>query len=591
MATMETILKKTTVKVMVGKKYQSGTFFKITEYPEYIFLTTSWHGIYGNNIHNKDSVLQSDITIHYKIEKDTVNVPSCNAKNAILEEDAENDIIVLIFDKAELSKQLGKRTLSFEPFKICKLNDIPFDAPCRFRGYPKAFEGEKYDTFKANFQARDPYKKTLEFTIDDSLYDYDKEPHELLQGISGSGIFTEIEGDIQFVGIVKRGKNKQFSFKRAEGVSIEVILDKVYDKLYQIKQEKLEEEFSKLVVKNICSQEFADLKVVFDKALKEDNFQKAEQKLHEIKIYHREAKNEINGIQLTQFQIPDSQTNALEQEQNEINFLDDFFSLLNLSATTDYTKGNRAISDNLVKKLRGNDNIDTILAGDKIKEVIDAIDTKIGKGEAIQKAQKEIKNKRLKQALSKAKIKFRKILFSLLVISVFVVIYKYEKYADNEEDKQYQKYIKLAEIYSDDSIYAYQFAIQCYEQAYQVKPENSDKNLLKNLKDKYEQLVKNQIDSIKNPNYGYLTFRFINLTQNKKRRIFYIKNSKTTRFGCIETNKDNGNIEMITPAIFDKMEFNNEKKPVGMLKINNKEYKFEVDTNGNYLNYWEVDLK
>ncbi|MBS1529136.1 MAG: hypothetical protein JSU01_02410, partial [Bacteroidetes bacterium] len=195
--TTENILKQVVVRIQCNGEKGSG----VIHFPENnlgsVYVITAKHCLLGKKFDR--SFVNSDIKIDkiYNQTRDTFSEYRCTDDDKIVLTDNEDDVALIIIQKASLLEKTG----NYLDFKLIDKNQDKL--PVHFRGFPHFTENETDRPFDARF-VEEIKSHTQKFQLDSlsKMDSYYSPSSTNMAGTSGSGLFVIRENAPFLIGIL-----------------------------------------------------------------------------------------------------------------------------------------------------------------------------------------------------------------------------------------------------------------------------------------------------------------------------------------------------------------------------------------------------
>ncbi|GEM_PF-6385358 len=536
----------------------SGCLFK---YPnqdsKFVVLVTAKHCIYGKD--DEVPIDSLNITVTYQRGEKTFSEFKIKEPPLIIEK--RRDIAFYIFKESELCKNLKIKQLKLHGFEVIKRKPTEIDSICFFRGYPYIADNNAI-TLKGEYRSG---KYRNKFTIESpSLRGKDKD----IDGMSGCGVFMEIRDNTFLIGIVV----EQDRFSNVHCIS----LASVYSNL------AFKEHFKKIENQAIFDSLYTDYqgcKYAIEEAIKKDIdlcflLPEAEQVLYKVQNF------DINNLDNSQ-QIEVK----ISHETYYFRYLQYYCKLKRDFEIGQYDEclfeNNNINIDNLPRQWEDNAIYTKII--DDIKDIERKSRYEI----------EEAKRKIQEQAEKDKKRRKKKIYIIVAVITILIGIKLCLSISNwiEESQNKFDKCIKNANFLIKNKKETYQIIAKCYEQAHLLRPDDSLRNKAIYYDSLYYQMILDQ------RKLGYETPHNSNpkimreYSNVEGKQVFLVKKGhKNPKRYKKELGWYSGDTIQV-PAMFSDIRKSDKKGIIEVRIIGSEKIWIEVDTSGNCLNCWEVDLK
>jgi len=543
---LDNALVKITSQINENESEQgSGCLFK---YPDqdskFVVLVTAKHCIYGKD--DEVPIDSPNITVAYHRGENTFSEFKIKEPPLIIER--RRDIVFYIFKESELCKKLKIRQLKLHGFEVIKRKSTEIDSICFFRGYPDIADNNAI-TLKGEYRDGTIRNK---FTIE-SLSSRGKDKD--IDGMSGCGVFMEIRDNTFLIGIVV----EQDRFNNVHCISLASIYRNLTFKEY----------FKKIKRQAIFDLLYANYQSIKEASNSNTNsFDKAKKALD--KIQNFDIKTLDNTAYLE---------NKISKEAHHVNYLN--YKNYYYELKKDFEAGN--YQECLSKECKINPNqLPYSKEKDKIRYEIQEIKRK-SKRLAEKKNRKEQKQTENDEKKWSGKILVLPILaFAILVYFIFPSSDK------NEVNQKFDKCIKNANFLIKNKKETYQIIAKCYKQAYLLKPNDSFRNKAIRYDSLYHQMILDQRKLGYEKQGSKKIEKHISVYGKQSFKVLVGNNSPTkyvTEFGWYSEDT------IQVPAMFSDIRESDKKGIIEARIIGREKIWIEVDTSGNCLDCWELDLE
>jgi len=548
---LDNALVKITSQINKNESEQgSGCLFK---YPDqdskFVVLVTAKHCIYGKN----DEVPIDSPNIKVTYQRGETTSDGFKIKEPPLTTKRWGDIAFYIFKESELCKKLKINQLKLHGFEVIKRKPTEIDSICFFRGYPAIVDNPTATTLKGEYRDGTIRNK---FTIE-SLSSRGKDTN--ISGMSGCGVFMNINGNISLIGIVA----KQDRFQNIHCISLASIYN----------NPTFNDHFQKIKRQAIFDSWRADIsstKGVSD--FNTNSFDKAKKALD--KIQNFDIKTLDNTAYLE---------NEISKDVLHVNLL--CYKNYHHELKKDFEAGK--YEECLSKECKINPNqLPYSKEKDKIRYEIQEIKRKSKRfiEKKNPKEQKQTENNEKKQG--NAIPFFAVAVLAIISIPVFVLLFNQTE----EDQNKFNKCIKNANFLIENEKETYQIIAKCYKQAHLLRPNDSLKNKAIRYDSLYYQMILDQRklgyeSNTRNPKIIRNHFTAGGKQVFKVERGYNNPKHYEEEFGWYSEDT------IQVPAMFSDIRKSDKKGVIEVRIIGSEKIWIEVDTSGNCLNCWEIDLE